>query len=121
LPNRRLYSPVKNNLSNIASPAALKKLIEQRQKQLSKNYEPKEIVNQRKEMMAMIKSYGDKKLVNAVRSLSNEQFKMLWNYGPFASDTSRGYERAMPQKRMQINSLLLTGDTMPEVKGNIRG
>lgn len=94
LPNRRLYSPVKNNPQNIASPEALKKLIATRQKQLSAKYEPKEILAQRKEMMAMVKHYGDSKLTKAVRSLSNEQFKMLWNYGPFAADTSRGYERA---------------------------
>lgn len=91
--SRRMYSPVNNRPENIAGPEALKKLIAQRKKQLAKDFEPIETFKSRRQAMGMVRSYGDKKLIDAVRSLTNEQFRMLWNYGPFASDASRGYER----------------------------
>lgn len=91
--SRRLYEPSRLRPSQVASPEALEKLIRDMRKKTSSKWHETALKNQRKEMLAMAKTIGNKKLIKEAKSLTNEQFDTLWNYTPFASDLSRGYER----------------------------
>jgi hypothetical protein len=90
---RRIYEPVNLRPEQVDSPEALRKLTAHRLRQISRNYEPEEINRQRKEMKGMVEKIGDDDIRNATASLTDDQFKILWNYGSFATDLSRDYER----------------------------
>jgi hypothetical protein len=90
---KRIYEPVNLRPEQVDSPEALRKLTAHRLRQVSRNYEPEEIARQRKEMKGMVERIGDEKIRNATEALTDDQFKILWNYGSFATDLSRDYER----------------------------
>lgn len=91
--NSRLYEPVNLRPQNVNGVKALETLIRHRRKQLSRAYKPDQIKRQRKEMNAMLKEIGESQLIEGANSLTDEQFNVLWNYGSFATDLSRDYER----------------------------
>lgn len=91
--SRRVYEPVNIRPEQVESAAALRKLIAFRKKQISRQYEPEVIARQRQEMRNMVHKIGDSSISKATESLTDDQFKILWNYGSFATDLSRDYER----------------------------
>jgi hypothetical protein len=90
---RRIYEPVNLRPEQVDSPEALRKLIAFRKRQISRKYEPEQIARQRREMRGMVARIGDDEIRKATESLTEDQFKVLWNYGSFATDLSRDYER----------------------------
>ncbi len=91
--SRRIYEPVNIRPEQVESPEALRKLIAFRKRQISRQYEPEVIARQRNEMRQMVEKIGDESIRKATESLTEDQFKILWNYGSFATDLSRDYER----------------------------
>lgn len=90
---RRIYEPVNIRPENVEGPEALRKLTQQRQRQISRPYKAEETERQRREMRAMLDRIGESDMMKEAEKLTDEQFSTLWNYGTFATDLSRDYER----------------------------
>jgi hypothetical protein len=90
---RRLYEPMNVKLSNVQGVQGLEALNKMMRKRLSRDYKPAEIARQRGEFEAMMKRTGGEKAIEMGRRLTDHQFDILWNYGNFATDTSRDYQR----------------------------
>mgnify|MGYP003582784741 CR=1 FL=1 len=91
--NRRLYEPMTIKPQHIASVRGLELLNKSLKDKLRREYKPENIERQRKEFSQMMKKTGNKKAIELAARLTDHQFDILWNYGNFATDTSRDYER----------------------------
>ena len=91
--NRRLYEPMTIKPQHVASVRGLELLNKSLKSKLRREYKPENLERQRKEFEQMMKVAGNKEAIELGRRLTDHQFDILWNYGNFATDTSRDYAR----------------------------
>lgn len=80
----RPLNEINRNPQNIKNAKALKKLQDQVEGRLDKNYVPKALAAGRKQAGQMLDNAGLSGLKNMVSRLNNRQFDVLWNYWGFA-------------------------------------
>lgn len=80
----RPYNEINRNPNNIKNAGALKKLQDQVEGRLDKNYLPKALDAGRKQAGQMLDNAGLSGLKDMVSRLNNRQFDVLWNYWGFA-------------------------------------
>lgn len=91
----RTFSPELTNIGNVVSNEALAKLEEWRDKQMAPDYARSRINSSRDEANAMLKKIGLDDLTQRFKALSDEQFFIMWEYGPYAGGISLMYEIAL--------------------------
>lgn len=90
-PTQKPFNPTKRDVRNIRGEKAMDALIKQMSKRVKNDYLPKRIKEQRKELNAALKVIGDKDLTKMAKTLSDDQFNVLWNYTPFATQIGAVY------------------------------
>lgn len=89
--SHRPFSRVDRNPNNVNGTDALNRLTKDLQKKLDKKFLPKELRKARKQVKDMLNTIGNNEYIKDVKDLSDYQFDILWNYTPFANNTSLAY------------------------------
>lgn len=98
--HRQMYNPAVNSpydppvrrSQSIVSERGLDKLIAEMEARLSGDYDKKRLDDGREQFKQMADRIGDDSLKDKVDSLNDEQWELLWNYTPFATDMSMDYQ-----------------------------
>lgn len=89
------FDPVERQPGNVASKAALDKLIDAMKKRLQPDYFEKKNREGMEQFEKMMDILNDSELKEAVKGLNDEQFALLWNYTGFPTAISIQYEFAL--------------------------
>jgi hypothetical protein len=77
--------------TDVMSPAKLNQIIKSQEKRLAAGYAPKKLAEQREQALDMAASFGDDKMMEDIKDLSDDEFNMWFNYTAEASNLKRGY------------------------------
>lgn len=89
------YNPPARKPRNVGSEKALKRLMQNLRDRVKPEYRKRLVDEGRQQYGQMLDVIDQEDLRQAVNSLNDEQFFMLWNYTPFAGAISLNYEIAM--------------------------
>lgn len=88
------FRPSSRGSRNAASEQALKKLITEKKRQLRPDYNAKQAKAARKQFDQMARVINRHDITSAIKTLSNDQFMLIWNYDVLATAMSLSYEAA---------------------------
>lgn len=91
-PVDRTFAPVATEARRIQNVQALDKFIEQRIKQNDPEYALSRVNSSREQLDKMLTRMGADEFKDRVNALSNEQFFVFWEYGPYAGDIALQYD-----------------------------
>lgn len=90
-PSGTAMHEVKRQASAIEDERALRRLTKSLNDKTNPNYHRKKLRQGRKQFRQMVETFGDSDLMRLGDALTDEQFKVLWNYTNFADAISLAY------------------------------
>lgn len=91
-PFTRTFEPVKTRIQDVRSMEALEALDKWREKQLRPTYARERVNAARDQLNKMLTRTGQEFFKARFNALTDEQFFVLWEYGPYAGEVSLIYE-----------------------------